>query len=118
MTPQEMRQKIAELKAESERADTERYRLESQLSECERHCPHQFGAAVYDPIITRGYTSPGDPPGTMGVDWRGPTSISGSKKDRWKRTCATCGKIEYTTQQRAARMEPDFGDSHYKPSSW
>ena len=53
----------------------------------------------YTPIITETYTIPGDRPGTMGVDWRGPVHVPSSTKDQWTRTCTECGKEEVTTQK-------------------
>lgn len=66
----------------------------------ERKCYHQWGEAKYNPIITPGGYDPGDAPGTMGVDFRGPHSWGSSEKPRWTRTCKVCGKTETTTQSQ------------------
>jgi hypothetical protein len=59
--------------------------------------PHQWGDTIYDPIREEAYTIPGDPPGTMGIDWRGPTPVPAKTTDRWSRTCNRCGRTETTT---------------------
>jgi hypothetical protein len=62
-----------------------------------KECRHDWTQPKYDPIIREGYTSPGDPPGTMGSDWRGPVHVPRSETKRWKRECKTCGEIQYTS---------------------
>ena len=54
------------------------------------------GKTIYDPIYHAAYTCPGDPPGTMGVDWRGPVHVPSKTIPKWRRTCDLCGKIEET----------------------
>ena len=73
-------------------------RLEQQqreLEAIERACQHNW-EVVNKPIYDEGYTCPGDPPGTMGVDWRGPTYVPPETTPRWIRTCRKCGKVEHT----------------------
>jgi hypothetical protein len=77
--------------------------LENQLKEAKqaldstiKSCNHQWSKPTYVPIATGGYTVPGDPPGTMGVDWRPSFYVPKESSPRWKRTCFTCGHIEYT----------------------
>jgi hypothetical protein len=75
--------------------------LEQKKRELERGvscCHHDFTQAVADHQYTEGYTIPGDAPGTMGVDWRGPCYVPSSTKHQWKRTCRTCGKVEITNK--------------------
>lgn len=81
-------------------ADTERTleSLRSRLVRIRKECQHQWGKVVYDPIISGGYMSPGDPPGTMGIDRRLSTWISRSEEKRWTRTCQCCGLVEHTQQ--------------------
>ena len=72
-------------------------------------CKHQFGDPVYDPIVVKGFTHPGDPPGTMGVDWRAPVYVEGSETPRWRQTCSLCGLTEYTTDTTTvATRHPQF----------
>jgi hypothetical protein len=80
--------------------------LQSQLEAFRRDCRHKWGSVVYDPIVTQAYTIPGDPPGTMGVDWRGPCHVPRSEKARWKRECSECGDVEYTfdTKDKVERI--------------
>jgi hypothetical protein len=67
-----------------------------QLKIYESTCNHNWGETVYSPIYHEAYTVPGDPPGTMGVDWRGPVYVPAQTEERWKRECNNCGKVEYT----------------------
>ena len=69
---------------------------EKNLASLVTHCSHQFSPTVYDPIITQAFTDPGDPPGTMGVDWQGPMYVPEHVEKRWRRTCEYCGEVEYT----------------------
>lgn len=71
---------------------------ESALAKADRNCGHVWGDAVAAHIRHEGYTIPGDPPGTMGVDHRGPTYVSPRTEKRWKRVCQKCGKVEYTSR--------------------
>lgn len=79
------------------------------LSRIERTCQHQWGEPVADHIYRAGYTDPGDVPGTMGVDFRGPCYIAPQTTKRWKRTCSRCGKIEHTMKiAQEVREYPSF----------
>ena len=70
---------------------------QQQLEELTKRCSHKYTPVAYDPIITEAYTIPGDAPGTMGVDWRGPVYVPRTEQPRWKRECTECGLVEYTT---------------------
>lgn len=72
-------------------------------------CRHEWSLPVYAPIVREAYTDPGDPPGTMGVDWRGPMFVPRHETPQWKRTCKICGKEE-TTQRSAQNVtvKPQF----------
>ena len=71
---------------------------ERKLVSAVRSCNHRWGAVTPDHIYHKGYTIPGDPPGTMGVDWRGPCDVAAKTDFRWKRVCQECGEIQYTTR--------------------
>ncbi len=77
-------------------AQAELARATDALQTAERFCQHQWGPAAYTPIVSEAHTIPGDPPGTMGVDWRGPTYVPSSSRPCWTRVCLTCGKEEKT----------------------
>lgn len=80
------------------------------LTHAERICQHQWSEPQPDHIYREGYTDPGDTPGTMGVDFRGPCYIPPQTTKRWKRTCALCGKIEHTSQvTKIVTERPTFG---------
>ncbi len=83
---------------ETEIADLERLisAKKRTLEGIRQVCQHKWGKTVYAPIVHEGYQDPGDPVGTMGVDWRGPTWVPRQEIKRWTRTCATCGKVEET----------------------
>ncbi|HWP61378.1 MAG TPA: hypothetical protein VN495_02145 [Candidatus Paceibacterota bacterium] len=68
----------------------------SALEHTQGNCNHRWGEVVYDPKVRAGYTSPGDPPGTMGIDWRGPTYVPREETPRWRRTCGSCDLTQYT----------------------
>lgn len=70
---------------------------ESQLEHIQRSCQHQWGSVVYAPIHHEAYTVPGDEPGTMGVDFRGPCYVPSETIRQWKRTCSKCN-LTQTTQ--------------------
>jgi hypothetical protein len=80
--------------------------LQLKLKALRRDCRHKWSAVVYDPIVTPAYTDPGDPPGTMGVDFRGPCYVPKHERARWKRVCSECGDVEYTfdTQDRVEKI--------------
>ncbi len=68
------------------------------LAKAESACMHKWSEAQAAHIYHESYTIPGDRPGTMGVDWRGPCHVPSRTDHRWKRTCQACGKEEFTTQ--------------------
>ena len=91
-----------------ERAKSSVADLTSQLDRIWKHCQHHWGEIKKVEERQPGYTIPGDPPGTMGVDWRGPTYVE-SKTDVWyERECQNCGKVETTTQTKPSKMVADF----------
>ena len=86
------------IKWEIEKKQRELDGLKRQQENIYNECPHRWSDPIYDPIYKPGYTDPGDPPGTMGVDWRGPCYISAKTIPRWKKICSLCGKEEWTTR--------------------
>jgi len=84
-----LRQKITSL-------GTEQKSSVEKLRQLERDCQHQWSDPVYCPEYIPAYTIPGDPPGTMGVDWRGPVDVPAKTIKRWSRQCQLCGKKEVT----------------------
>jgi hypothetical protein len=74
-----------------------------------QNCAHRWSEVEADHIYQEGYVIPGDPPGTMGIDWRGPFCVAPKTTERWKRTCLVCGKVEHTTQTTATTIHtPKF----------
>lgn len=81
-----------------------------ELAYAERSCRHQWSEPQADHTHQAAYTIPGDPPGTCGVDWRGPVYVPSQTTKRWKRTCARCGKVEHTTRStQEVKDRPNFG---------
>lgn len=70
----------------------------AELARIEHTCRHDWGAVEPDHVYHEAYTIPGDEPGTMGVDWRGPMDVPAKTTYRWKHTCRVCGKVEHTTR--------------------
>jgi hypothetical protein len=106
MTPEarELRAAVASLEMQLERA-------RERLAQYERLCPHDWAESVYEPIVREAHTIPGDPPGTMGVDWRGPTSVPRREEPRWRRTCKRCGLVQETRHVKdEVKKVPVFHD--------
>ena len=74
-------------------------RLRQQLQEAETACSHDW-QIENKPIYFPAHTLPGDPPGTMGVDWRGPCHVPAETKPRWIRRCPKCERVEHTTHSK------------------
>lgn len=81
----------------------------SRLSGIQGRCPHQWTEPERKSQHHEGYTIPGDPPGTMGVDWRGPCHVPAKTDIWWERTCKLCGKVQKTEKTKPVQMGPDFG---------
>lgn len=75
-------------------------RMKSALESKQRFCAHEWGETRYTPNIREGYQDPGDPPGTMGVDHRGPMWVPRQEVPRWTRTCTKCTRTETTSHTR------------------
>ncbi len=79
------------------------------LARIQADCRHSWCQTVYDPIVQASYTDPGDAPGTMGIDRRGPTYVPRTEKPRWRRICFECDLTEYTEQvSEQASTVPKF----------
>ena len=99
---QELRNRISILKSDLKEAET-------QLLAMEYACQHDWIHPVADHIYHPAYIIPGDPPGTCGVDWRGPCPVEAKTEKRWKRTCKKCGLIQYTSKTKEEVIEqPNF----------
>lgn len=83
-------------------------KLRQQLSNLQAQCHHDWRSPARRSEHHAGYTDPGDPPGTMGVDWRGPVHVPARQETWWERTCKKCDKTEKTTQTKPAGEVPVF----------
>jgi len=88
---QELRRRVAHLRGELRTA-------ERDLDNFVRNCDHQWGETKYTPDIRKAYTTQGDPPGTMGIDWQGPCHVPREVTKKWTRTCELCGHVDTTTR--------------------
>ena len=87
--PKARREEIKKLQAE----------LEAKVRELERiikNCKHVWSEPKYVPEHHEAYTIPGDPPGTMGSDWRGPCEVPARTIKKWVRRCSECGTEQVT----------------------
>lgn len=92
-----MKPTVKTIRDKVERLKNDLKEAESSLSYYVNNCRHSWGKVQADHIYEKAYTIPGDPPGTMGVDWRGPCYVPAKETKRWKRVCEECGKEEFTT---------------------
>ena len=69
--PVGIRTRARNLVAAIETTDRNLSGLKRDLAAIQNSCNHDWSPVKSDPIIREAYDIPGDPPGTMGVDWRG-----------------------------------------------
>ena len=93
MTPREIKDKIQA--HTSSAAD-----LKRSLDNIQLRCTHEWSAVEYIPDYQPGFRTAGDPPGTMGVDWRGPVDVPSKTTKRWRRACLKCELEQVTTQTK------------------
>jgi hypothetical protein len=89
-TIKSMRDRVSKLTAELKEA-------ESALTHYVNNCRHTWSKIEEVHQYIPSYTIPGDEPGTMGVDWRGPIHVPAQENKQWKRVCENCGKEEITS---------------------
>lgn len=96
------------------RIESELTSLKSSLKRIQSVCTHEFGKVTYEPIIQNGYRMPGDAPGTMGIDWRGPVDVPRQETKQWKRVCTKCERVETTqrTKQQLCKGRIEGTASH------
>ncbi len=80
-------------------------KAQQEISSINSNCSHSWGETEPDHVYHKAYTSPGDTPGTMGVDFRGPCHVPARTDHRWKRVCEKCGKVEKTTATKTTTTE-------------
>lgn len=85
------------LKSLREKIDLDKRRL----SQLRKQCRHDWSESVYEPEREEAYIIPGDKPGTMGSDFRGPTQVTAKTIDKWTRKCSRCGWVQETTRSAA-----------------
>jgi len=75
---------------------------ERNLKVSRKECRHVWDdpKGKYTPDVREAYTTPGDLPGTMGVDFRGPCHVPRQETPKWTRTCTVCGHQAVTTQAK------------------
>lgn len=104
MTPEALH-----IRSDVAHAESQLRNARSALANLEARCSHVWGRVVSDPIIRKGYTEPGDVPGTMGIDFRPSFYVPEQVTPRWTRTCTVCGKVEETTAtDKQVSLTPKF----------
>ena len=102
--------RVRELEDKIKKANKELEHCREEVDFQQRNCHHEWGEAKYDLIIQEAYIAPGDPPGTMGVDWRGPRYVPRQETTKWTRQCRICLKTESTMQtDQHVTHTPKFG---------
>jgi len=91
-----MNPRIPQLKKSITELEAELGRAKEELDRIQRTCDHDWDEQ-FTPKYESSYTIPGDPPGTMGVDWRGPVHVPAKTTPMWTRICRKCDKKETTT---------------------
>jgi len=96
--------KTNDVKIETERLQS----YQASLNCIQSSCKHNWTDAEKHTDTIPGYTTPGDKPGTMGVDFQGPVDIAPSVKVYYTRECKECGKTQRTEQTRPGKQVPSF----------
>jgi hypothetical protein len=97
ISPTGIPSRVRELKADISTAERKLGAMKNDLASIQRSCQHNWTEPRYTPVIREGYQDPGDPVGTMGVDWRGPSWVPRDEKPVWTRECKKCLLAETTT---------------------
>ena len=79
-------------------------KAKSDLAQIVNSCKHEWNETKYVPVYEKGYTFPGDPPGTMGVDWQGPCHVPSKTIPEWSRTCKLCGHTQTTRNTKPEKV--------------
>lgn len=79
--------------------------LQSLLKQIQDKCKHEWTDPISDDLVVKAYTDPGDTPGTMGVDFRGPCYVPESRTKRWRRYCPLCDKTEFTQNIKVEKKD-------------
>jgi hypothetical protein len=91
-----MNQQAEQTRRKLKAALEEYNKAKEELGRLERDCVHNWTKPVKEVEHIAGYTDPGDPPGTMGVDRRLPSYYPSRNIVRFRRTCSICGKEQVT----------------------
>lgn len=89
--------KYNELQRQIDAKEAELKRLKAQQARVVKECNHDW-TEEYTPEYKEAYTIPGDKPGTMGVDFRGPCHVPAKTIKKWTRTCKKCGCKQVTSR--------------------
>ncbi len=101
--------KTNDLKEDISKLEHKLLEKKRELARLEQNCQHIWGDAQPDHIYEDAYMIPGDEPGTMGIDWQGPTYVPAKTTYRWKRICSKCGKTEHTVRSdKISKTVPIF----------
>ena len=104
----EARQRAQQARQHLNRSQQELDSAQAAVEAIERSCQHQFGKPEYKPDHRPAYTIPGDPPGTMGIDWQGPCHVEAKTTPKWVRQCSVCGKVETTIRTKPQQIQGEI----------
>jgi hypothetical protein len=93
-----------QLEWEIQNKEAELRGMKAALENLRRRCQHKWGKTEYTPDYQPGYRIEGDPPGTMGVDWRGPMWVDSKTTPKWTRKCSECG-LKQVTERTSDKVE-------------
>lgn len=91
-----MKINIHQLRTEVENCQFALNKATAKLNDVIESCTHNWSDPVSAHEYIPGYTILGDPPGTCGVDWRGPCYVDARIIKKWKRQCEICGEVQLT----------------------
>jgi len=86
MNTTQLRKEIEDMERDLVNKKRELYNIESR-------CVHNWGKRETKEIHLPGMSFPGDEPGTMGVDFRGPTYVPARTITESTMKCLICGKV-------------------------
>jgi hypothetical protein len=103
------REQVTSLQSEISELESQIAYKRRSLANIYTSCFHNWSNPEYIPEHIPSYTILGDEPGTMGVDFRGPTYVPSQTIRRWSRRCRNCGLTQ--TSERTKMVHKTRGIS-------
>jgi hypothetical protein len=102
---QKTRELIAAVNSGKEKLEKD----QAELAQIRANCAHDWEPIKDASEHFPAHDEPGDPPGTMGVDWRPGCHVPEKIVIKWKRTCKICGQTQVTSQtEKHMTQTPKF----------